>query len=295
MRVLVLGSGGQVGIELLRAPWESDTQVQGLTHAELDVTDGARVRDSIARRQCDVVVNAAAYTAVDKAEVETHAAFAVNRDGAGNVAEACARTGAKLVHISTDYVFDGTKTGAYREDDPIAPINAYGASKAAGEDRVRAALARHLILRSSWIFGASGSNFVKAMLRVAAKPGEIRVVNDQIGSPTAAGDLAAAIARLVPQIDGKDDCSGTYHYCGRDELTWHDFARRIFSLTPGVGPGAIERLRAIPTSAYASAARRPANSRLDCSRFTSTFGIERPPLEPSLRRVLNQLQLENAS
>jgi dTDP-4-dehydrorhamnose reductase len=289
MRILVLGSGGQLGFELMRGPWPDGWSVSGLPRRDLDVTDSGAVDRAVEASCCGLVVNTAGYTAVDRAESDSPAAFAVNRNGAAHVAKACANVGIPLMHISTDYVFDGTKRDPYAEDDPVAPINVYGASKAAGEDEVRRRTAHHVILRTSWLYGAQGNNFVKTMLRLGREQRELRVVNDQIGSPTAAGDLAAVITQISFRIATTSLPWGTYHLCGAGATTWHGFARRIFDLrTSGAKPA--PTIRPISSHEFNAPARRPPNSRLDCRRVEKVFGIVCPPWEASLARWLPDIE-----
>jgi dTDP-4-dehydrorhamnose reductase len=282
MRVLIIGAGGQVGHELMRAAWPTHATVTGLARADLDITDRSAVVSAMRNDPWDLVVNVAAFTAVDRAESERDAAFAVNRDGAANVAQACASRGIPLVHLSTDYVFDGTKAGAYTEDDPIAPLNVYGASKAAGEHAVRASLAEHIIVRTSWVYGARGHNFVKTMLRLGGERDELAIVDDQWGNPTAAADIAAAIVGIAARLRRW----GTYHYCGAGTTTWYRLAVRIFELW---SPRRRPSLRPIASAEYPTPARRPANSALDCRRIVEAFGVARPRWEDSLARVLAEL------
>lgn len=288
MRVLVLGSGGQLGFELMRAVWPAGWSVDGLSHGELDITNPDAVGRTVRPSRYGVVVNAAAYTAVDRAESDPAGAFAVNRDGAAHVAEACAKSGIPLMHLSTDYVFDGTKRDPYVEDDPMAPINIYGASKAAGEAEVARRMDRHIILRTSWIYGAHGSNFVKTMLRLGRERPELRVVNDQSGCPTAAADLATAIVRILEQMITTGNPWGTYHLCGAGTTTWYGFARRIFALLSN--DRAVPSIRPIASGEFAAPARRPANSRLDCRRTERVFGVACPPWEESLSRLLPEIE-----
>jgi dTDP-4-dehydrorhamnose reductase len=289
MRVLVIGSGGQVGFELMRASWPAGTSITGVEHAQLDIVDASAVEQVVALANCDLVINVAGYTAVDRAETEPDQAFAVNRDGAGNVAAACVRTGAPLIHLSTDYVFDGTKRDAYVEDDPVSPINVYGASKAAGEENVRRRWARHLLLRTSWVYGAHGRNFVKTMLRLARDRSEIPVVNDQTGSPTAAVDLAKAITQIAGKLAQGENAWGTYHVCGSGATTWYDFAQRIFALR-NPGAGAVPTVRPISALEFAAPARRPTNSRFDCRRIAARLGVACPPWEVTLARVFPEIE-----
>src|SRR3954468_19088888 len=197
MKLLVLGAGGQVGHELRRHSWPADTVLTALDRGGLNIARRAAVVAAIAGERPDIVVNAAAYTAVDRAETERDAAWAANCDGPAHIAAACRDVGIPLIHISTDYVFDGSKSGPYREDDPVDPLGVYGASKEAGEREVRAALREHVILRTAWVYSAHGHNFVKTMLRLAAERPVLRVVADQTGAPTSAADIAAAIARIA--------------------------------------------------------------------------------------------------
>lgn len=266
--VLLLGADGQLGREIARLAADRGPALTGLTRQQLDITQRGAVKAAVDRGY-GTVINAAAYTAVDKAESEEALAMAVNRDGAGHLAEACHGTGAMLIHISTDYVFDGTKGGAYRENDPVHPLNVYGRSKLAGEEAVRAAQPAHVILRTSWVFGAAGSNFVKTMLRLGGAREELSIVADQFGCPTPAAALAAAIL-AVAGAAGKRPY-GTYHCAGAERSSWYDFACAIFSeqeaLTGRRGP----KLQPIATADYPTAARRPPDSTLDSSLFQATF------------------------
>lgn len=299
MKILILGTSGQVGTELMRAAWPQGTELVGLARPDVDMARLETVEAAVAEHAPDLVVNATAYTAVDKAESDRDAAFAVNRDGPARLAAACAARGVPLIHISTDYVFDGTKPAPYTEDDPVAPLGAYGASKEAGEAAVRAALPQHVILRTSWVYAAHGANFVKTMLRFGRERDEMRVVADQHGAPTAAADIAAAIVAIAGRIaagrnEGADVPWGTYHFTGTGETTWHGFAESIFQRLEAA-TGRRPRLQAITTADYPTPARRPANSRLDCARIRTAFGIEAPRWEDSLDRVLDVLLSSPAS
>lgn len=271
--ILVFGNG-QLGQELVRASAARQVELVALARAQADICDPAAVRAAIAQHRPALVVNAAAYTKVDLAESEAQAAFRVNADGAGIVGAACA--GIPFVHISTDYVFDGAKTVPYLEDDPIAPINVYGQSKAAGERAVRETSPRHVILRSSWIYGEFGQNFLKTILRLAATRDELRVVADQHGSPTSTRDLAAALLAIAPRLIAGADVWGTYHYTATGSTTFHGFASRIVAAQAPL-TGRTPRVTAITSAEFPSAARRPANSQLDCSRFERIFGFRGRP------------------
>jgi dTDP-4-dehydrorhamnose reductase len=288
-RLLVLGAGGQVGSELVRAGPVRGFAVTGLTRADLDITRAEDVRDAIVRAGCALVVNAAAYTAVDRAEREPEAAFAVNRDGAANVASACTVADVPLLHLSTDYVFDGTKATSYVESDPVHPLSVYGASKAAGERAVVERLARHIVLRTSWVYSAVGHNFVRTMLRLGAERDRLSVVADQVGCPTSAADLAATVLTLAEALlgDGRERW-GTYHYAGAGETSWHGFAVAIFDLA---APYSGRRPEVVPiaTSEYPTPARRPHRSVLDCTRICETFGIRQRPWRDGLAEVVRAL------
>jgi dTDP-4-dehydrorhamnose reductase len=288
MKLLVLGSGGQVGRELCRLPWPAGYALAGFDRAEVDITQPASASRAVARERPDIVVNAAAYTAVDRAESEPEAAWAGNCTGPANLAAACAGTGTPLIHISTDYVFDGTKSDPYREDDPVAPLGVYGQSKEAGDRAVREALASHVILRTAWVYSAHGHNFVKTMLRLADERPVLRVVADQTGSPTGATDVAAAIATIVQQLAAGSRCWGTYHFTAAGAVTWHGFAEAIFAeAAPWRGPA--PRVEAIATADYPTPARRPANSRLDCTKIGEVFGIGPRPWREALAEVIHEI------
>ena len=288
-QILVTGAGGQLGSELMRRAASDGVIATGLTSADLDITDATVVRQHVMGSGAAAVVNAAAYTAVDRAEVEQALAYAVNRDGAANLAASCAEAGVPLIHVSTDYVFDGTKQTPYSEEDPVRPISVYGASKEAGERLVRQNLPRHIILRTAWVYSPFGHNFVKTMLRLAGERTSVRVVADQHGCPTAAGDLAGAILELVRLIaTGEDLAWGTYHYCGAGSTTWHGFAEAILMLAaPALG----RKVEVIPitTAEYPTPAHRPPNSVLDCTRIRRKFGIEPHAWRESLVGVMMEL------
>jgi dTDP-4-dehydrorhamnose reductase len=281
--LLILGAGGQVG-QALGA--RAGAAARGLTHAACDITDGAAVAHALSAPGLSAVVNCAAYTAVDRAESEPERAFAVNADGAAIVARAAAERGLPLFHLSTDYVYAGTGTAPYRENQPIAPLNVYGASKAAGDAAVATGDPAHLILRVSWVFGVHGANFVKTMLRLGRERSELRVVNDQKGGPTAADDIAEAIMVMADRCRQPGFAAwGTYHFAGRPSTSWCGFARAIFARTAKPAP----RLVPISSRDYPMPAARPLNSLLECGRIRRVFGIERPDWRRSLSRVMADL------
>jgi dTDP-4-dehydrorhamnose reductase len=288
MKVLVLGAGGQVGRELTRLAWPAGYTIAASDRDGVDITQPETVAAAVARERPDIVINAAAYTAVDRAESEPDAAWAGNCTGPANLGAACHAAGIPLIHLSTDYVFDGRKHGPYREDDPVAPIGVYGASKEAGDRAVRAALVEHVILRTAWVYSAHGHNFVKTMLRLGAERPVLRVVADQIGSPTSAADIARAIGTIVQQIAGGNRSRGTYHFAGGGEVSWHGFAEAIFELA-APWRGSPPLVEAITTADYPTPARRPANSVLDCTRIGAAFGIVPRPWRDALAEVIREL------
>ncbi len=290
MKVLMIGSRGQLGHELQRQWRRAETDQTAVDYEDLDITSPGQLRDAFADIRPGLVINAAAYTAVDKAESEIDRAFAVNHDGAAYLAENCAETNIPLIHVSTDFVFDGQKRSPYTEDDPATPLSVYGRSKAAGEEAVRARAGRHLIVRTAWLYGAHGHNFVKTILRLAGEREELSVVADQFGSPTSAADLAGALLKLVDEIEIRNDIPwGTYHYCGRGVTTWHGFAEKIVELARQYGPVKTRTVKAIPTSEYPTPAERPPYSALDCSRIRDAFGIEQIPWQTSLADVIRRI------
>jgi len=270
--IVVFGGNGQLGQELTRAAASRVITLQALTHAEADITDSAAVAVALARWKPDLVVNAAAYTKVDLAESNVADARRINETGPAVLACVCASAGIPMVHVSTDYVFDGTKESAYCERDPVCPINAYGRTKAAGEDAVRRILKRHVIVRTAWVYSEFGQNFLKTILRLAATGDELRIVADQYGSPTSAREIAEAILHIAPLLLRDQGLAGTYHFTADGVTTWHGFASRVVAIAApitGLNPLVIP----IQTARYPTAAKRPANSCLDCRLFVQTFGF----------------------
>jgi dTDP-4-dehydrorhamnose reductase len=284
-KILITGAGGQVGHQLAIAA--SDYEVIALTRDQLDITQRETVFDTVRSQQPDIIINAAAYTAVDKAETETELAFAINHDGVKYLALACKEANIPLLHLSTDFVFDGEKEGAYTEDDPIAPLGAYSQSKADGEAVLREILPRHIILRTSWVFSASGDNFVKAMLRLGSERDELNIVDDQKGCPSSARSIAQTLLSIAHRyLQGETIAWGTYHYANQPETNRYQFAQTIFEMAADINNTPSPRLNPIPTSAYPTPARRPLNSVLDCHKIESTFGIVRPDWRDELREIL---------
>src|SRR5205809_3124298 len=270
MKILVFGAAGQVGREVCRATWPSRYQLLPFERKAIDITGSASVGETVRRERPDLVINLAAYTAVDRAESEPEAAWAVNCAGTAHLAAACEETAAPLVQLSTDYVFNGRKTASYREEDVVDPLGVYGRSKEAGERAVRAALEQHVILRTAWVFGASGANFVKTMLKLAGERPVLRVVADQRGCPTAAADIAAALIAITGSVERGEARWGTYHFAGDAPISWHGFAEAIFELAaPRFAPR--PNVEPIATDQYPTPAQRPMNSVLDCRRIREAF------------------------
>jgi len=294
MNILVTGKNGQLGFELQRALAPLG-HIVAVDHAECDLADANAVRALVRRIAPDVIVNPAAYTAVDKAESDQATAFAVNAEAPGVLGEEAARLGALVVHYSTDYVFRGDKDGAYTESDTPDPQSVYGRSKHEGEMALAAANPRHLILRTSWVVGAHGGNFAKTMLRLAAERERLSVVADQFGAPTSAALLADLTAQLVRQHqrEGAEQFPyGTYHVAASGETNWHEYARFVIAEALAAGrllkttPDAVAPLT---TEQYPTPAKRPLNSRLNTARFQETFGLRLPHWREGLRHVLQQI------
>jgi len=299
VKILLLGANGQVGFELLRT-LAAHGDVVAATR-ERTLADGApclrvdlEYPDSLARAldetRADVVVNAAAYTAVDRAEDEPDLADRINHRALAEIGSWAARNGARVVHYSTDYVFDGAATRPYREDDPTAPLGVYGRSKLAGENALRASGAEHLIFRTAWVYAARGQNFLRTMLRLGAEREELRVVVDQVGAPTPARMIAAATAAALGRWRDGDGLVGTYHMVAGGETSWFEFANAIFRSAARRGLIArVPGMEPIATAEYPTRARRPAYSVLDCSRLEKAFAIQLPGWREGLESVLDEV------
>jgi dTDP-4-dehydrorhamnose reductase len=290
--ILVAGKTGQLARCLAQEADRRAVPLLALGRPELDLTQAGSLVAAVAAHAPRLIVNAAAYTAVDRAEAEPEAAMAVNRDGAGALAAAAARQGVPFIHVSTDYVFDGRQDAPYREEDAPSPLGAYGRSKLAGEAAVRAACPGAVILRTAWVYSPYGQNFVTTMLRLAETRAAVRVVDDQHGAPTTAADLAGAILDLAAQFadktSGDDSAGGVYHLTGGGETTWYGFASAIFAGWARRGRR-VPTLEPITTAQYPTAAQRPLNSRLDCSKIARVFGLRLPPWQHSLERCLDEI------
>lgn len=294
MRLLLIGKNGQVGFELRRALGPLGAVV-AVDFPECDLARPESVRAIVTQVRPDVIVNAAAYTAVDKAESEPDLARAINAAAPGLLGEEARRIGARVIHYSTDYVYDGAKGTAYREDDATGPLCVYGSSKRDGDEALAASGAGHFIFRTSWVFGAHGGNFVKTILRLAAERDRLAIVADQIGAPTSAALLADITAQVLGQLRWRDPAtmpSGVFHLTAGGETSWHGFAQAI--LAGGVSRGLTfkvtpEAVGAITTAEYPLPARRPANSRLDTTKLQQTFGLVPPHWQAGLDHVLDQI------
>ena len=289
VEILLTGGSGQVGTEITRlAPAGLTIVAPG--RAELDMADPDSIARMVASHPWAAVINSAAYTAVDKAESDVVAAWKANALGPAALAQATAAAGIPLVHVSTDYVFDGSAPGAYDESDPVAPLGVYGASKLAGELAVRSGNPRSVVLRTAWVFSAHRANFLKTMLRVGAQNPTLRVVADQRGCPTSAADIAEALVTIALRMMNDPSApNGTYHFVNSGEATWHEFAARIFAEQTAFTPPVVD---AITTADYPTRARRPANSRLATARITRDFGVQPRPWEEAMRDVLAELKAE---
>lgn len=288
--ILVVGRYGQVARAL-----EARSSLQSLAlecwgRPDLDVCQPDLIEAVLEEVQPRLIVNAAAYTAVDQAESEAELAFAVNSEGPGNLARAAARMKVPIIHISTDYVFDGTKTRPYQETDPTAPLGVYGRSKLEGEQQVAAGNPDHIILRTAWVYSPFGKNFVKTMLRVAEGRDELSVVHDQVGNPTSAFDIAEGILELASQIVERRGLRdpGIYHMTGAGHASWAEFAEHVFAVSAPLG-GPAARVRRITTADYPTPTRRPQNSRLDGARLLQAFGIKLPQWQASADACVQRL------
>lgn len=294
MKILLTGKNGQLGFELQRALAPLG-QVVAVGTADCDLADEAALRALVRAVAPDVIVNPAAYTAVDKAESDQERAFAVNARAPGILGEEGALLGALVLHYSTDYVFDGAKHGAYTEDDKPAPQGVYGQSKLDGERALAAANPRHLVLRTSWVVGAHGGNFAKTMLRLAGERERLTVVADQFGAPTSAAllaDLSAHLVRQHARAGGEAFPYGTYHVTASGDTSWHAYAQFVIGQALAAGKqlkAGVDAIAPLTTAEYPTPAKRPANSRLDTTRFRTAFGLRLPPWQEGVRHVLQQI------
>jgi dTDP-4-dehydrorhamnose reductase len=284
LKILLTGSRGQVGQALINANHHFSHALIACDRQILDISDVLQVKKAINHHQPDAVINAAGYTAVDKAESEKELAYSVNETGAKNLAQICENLRIPLFHLSTDYIFDGKKMGAYQEDDVPAPLNVYGESKWLGEQAIRENCEKHCILRISWMFSEHGNNFVKTMLRLMQEREELRMVNDQTGCPTYAGDVAHTLLSMCDQQHW-----GTYHYCGLPATTWYGFANIIHDKAKKFLTLRVKNIYPITSADYAMPAKRPQNSVLNCQKFIKTFGIQQTLWRNGLINVIKRV------
>ncbi len=287
MNILIAGAKGQLGIELMRQCPEKGFSPFPVDLPEVDITSPDPVRAAIRDAGASLVINCAAYTQVDMAESQDMLAFKVNSLGPAIIAHVCTEAKIPLIHISTDFVFDGSQKTPYQETDPISPMSVYGKSKAVGEAVVERILTRHIIVRTAWLYAFQGQNFVRAILRLGSERDTVRVVSDQFGSPTCAADLAEAILTLAEAIRTQGEIAwGTYHYCGKGVISWHEFAQAILDIAKAYIPLRTTRVDPITTDQYPTPAKRPAYSALDCEKIQNRFGIVPKPWRQSLEKTL---------
>jgi len=290
MKTLVFGAAGQLGYELMRQGKALNLDIQGVDLPQTDITDPRQVTGVFADNRPLLAINAAAYTNVDGAESEPEMAMAINKDGPANIARACAENKIPLIHISTDYVFDGKKGTPYQETDPVSPIGVYGRSKAEGESSLRSVIGEHIILRTAWLYGSHGHNFVKTIMKLAREKDEIRVVSDQYGSPTSAADLAETILSIAKIIRQNSAIGwGTYHYSGKGIISWHEFAQAIVDLCRRHVKVKTTRVDPIKTVDYPTRVERPSYSALDCTLINKHFGISPKAWLDSLAITVHEL------
>jgi len=288
MKLLVLGAQGQLGQELAALCAARGIPAKLMTRLECDISNPGQIRAAIEDASPSIIVNAAAYTKVDQAEKEPGLAQLANRDGPALLAQASVDLGIPLIHVSTDYVFDGSKSSAYIETDPVMPLGVYGLSKEAGERAIRSVQARHIIVRTAWVYGIYGRNFLKTMLDLAASGEGWGVVNDQVGNPTATADLAEALLAAAEKATASYSCWGTYHFAGQGDATWFEFAEEIVA-TQAAFTGRRPALKALTTEEYPTPARRPRNSRLNSELFASVFDVRALPWRERTRSVVEAI------
>lgn len=292
MKILVTGAKGQVGSELISQGQKQGLEMIAVPHAKLDIADPISVAESLDDHRPQIVINAAAYTAVDLAEEEQELAQAINGSGPENLARSCTKHNIPLLHISTDYVFDGEKDTPYLETDIPNPQGIYGASKLDGDQAVVQHVQQHIILRVAWVFGAQGHNFVRTMLRLGKEHKELRIVADQFGGPTWAGDIASTLLRIATRHhQGEPITWGTYHYSGTPCLNWCEFAQTIFNEATSLGLLALSpTVTPITSAEYPTPAKRPQNSALNCEKIEHSLGIHQPDWRIGLRNTLQEWQ-----
>ena len=289
MKILILGSQGQLGRCLYDQFSQTDYELIYHSRADTDIADFTETSENLIALNPDIVVNATAYTAVDLAETHESLAYQVNHFAVDNLASQCEKIGSFLIHVSTDYVFDGTASRPYKEEDKTNPKSVYGASKLAGEIAIQRTDCRFLIIRTSWVFSEYGNNFFKTMLRLGAERETLSIVGDQIGCPTYAQDIASLIVDLIPRIDKGSVESGIYHFCGDTACSWYQFAKEIFAQADQLGYRTPKQVQSIATKDYPTPAKRPGYSVFDCTKIENTFNISRSNWRFGIDRVLSIL------
>ena len=292
MKVLVLGCKGQLGRCLNDQLVNTVHKVFFMSRDQVDIADFEATKHQILAIAPEVVINATAYTAVDKAEEELEIANIINHLAVENIADICKKVDCWLIHISTDYVFDGTSDVPYKEDDKANPQGVYGKTKLKGELAIQTSECKHIILRTAWVFSEYGSNFLKTMVRLGTERGQLSVVGDQIGCPTYAQDIAKAVVNILPQLDSLKDAGGTYHFCGDQSSSWYNFAKCIFAQANIVGFETPSVVHSIRTSDYPTKANRPLNSVMDCSKILGVFGVSQSNWKQGVKAVLNTISLQ---
>ena len=289
MKILVLGCKGQLGRCLNDQLINTDHEVIYTSREQIDIAYFEDTKNQILKISPDLIINATAYTAVDKAEEDKKTANLINYLAVKNIADICNQQDCWLVHVSTDYVFDGNSRIPYKEDDKTNPQGIYGETKLKGELAIQASGCKHIILRTAWVFSEYGSNFLKTMLRLGSKRDELGIVGDQIGCPTYAQDIAIAIVVIVKKLNSSEDVQGIYHYCGKNVCSWFEFASKIFYCLSIFGVNSPQKLRSIVTSDYPTDAKRPAYSVLSCKSIHDKFDVEQPNLDVAINSALKKI------
>ncbi|HEY2566098.1 MAG TPA: dTDP-4-dehydrorhamnose reductase [Candidatus Aquirickettsiella sp.] len=288
-KILLTGANGQLGNEIINLTKNVSLKLYPVTRTQLNITNLAQIEYVLSTVKPKYIINAAAYTAVDKAEKESELAFSINAFGVKNLAKIAQKYNIPLLHISTDYIFDGQKKNAYSEEDEAQPLSIYGQSKLSGENFLRDIWCKHIILRVSWVFGAFGNNFVKTIIRLASERNELRIITDQKGAPTYAGDIAQALLKIIECLDKGQTDWGTYHYTGTPPLSWYEFAKKIVNEAKQHQQFILKEIIPITASEYSSIALRPFNSELACQKITQTFNIKPNNWSDGLYKVIKIL------
>ena len=288
-KILLTGAKGQLGNEIVNLAKNLNLTLYPVTHTQLNITNLEKIEYVLATIKPNYIINAAAYTAVDKAEKESELAFSINALGVKNLAKIGQKYDIPLLHISTDYIFDGQKKNAYNEEDEAQPLSVYGQSKLSGENFLRDIWYKHIILRVSWVFGVFGNNFVKTIIRLAGERNELRIITDQKGAPTYAGDIAKALLKIIECLDKGQTDWGTYHYTGTPALSWYEFAKKIVNEAKQHQQFILKQIIPITASEYPSIAHRPFNSELACQKITQTFNIKPNNWSDGLYKVIKIL------